>query len=381
MKALFITRHFLDQMLGGPNCSKAFVKALATIYDGMTLIYPEHENPKTQLPFLADCSDINLLPVHDRRSKMCKLVDMYMGHLHRFYRFVPEYLKEHSFDIIFIDHSFTASSGILEAALACGAKIVTIHHNVESQYIRDNQQSLLFRLPYNYYSLKAEKKAILHSDLNLVLTEEDRMSFVGVYPQKKASFHVAGVFEYEDASVGTISNVESNTFVISGSLCAKQTEMALVTFFDDYMDLLNEVCPDAQLIVAGRNPSKIILDKSKRFNNVKIVPNPENLVDEVVKGCYYLCPIYTGGGLKLRCMDALRVGLPVLAHKNAIRGYESIVQDGYMYSYSTKEEFVNSLHHLLSLHNCHANVAKSFVSHFSFEAGCNRLRNILFSYM
>ena len=31
MKTLFITRHYLDEMLGGPNCSKAFVRAVASV--------------------------------------------------------------------------------------------------------------------------------------------------------------------------------------------------------------------------------------------------------------------------------------------------------------------------------------------------------------
>ena len=40
IKTLFITRHYLDEMLGGPNCSKAFVRAVASIYPDTTLIYP-----------------------------------------------------------------------------------------------------------------------------------------------------------------------------------------------------------------------------------------------------------------------------------------------------------------------------------------------------
>lgn len=381
MNVLFITRHYLDQMLGGPNCSKAFAKALATIYPGMTLMYPEHDDKKTAFGFLDGCPEVNFMPVYDSRSKIGKCADMYRGRLHRFADAVPSLLQNRRFDIIFIDHSVTASSGVLDAALRSGARIVTLHHNVESQYIRDNQQSLLFRLPYNHYSLKAEREAVLHSRLNLVLTEDDRRVFANMFPQNKESLHTVGVFEYEDTAGCRISNADGCTFVISGSLCAKQTETPVVDFLDNYTDILNAVCPEARLVIAGRNPSERIQQSARRFSNVDIIPNPEDLVDVVAKGNYYICPIYTGGGLKLRCMDALRVGLPVLAHKNAIRGYEAILGDGYMFAYSGKQDFADSLQKLLALKCSHADVAGCFQSHFSFSAGRDRLQKILSEYL
>lgn len=377
MESLFITRHYLDQMLGGPNCSKAFVKAAASLYPSMGLVYPEHEDHDTALDFLDECPRITMLAVNDGRPKWRKCADMYRGYLHRFAYEIPKLLRGRHFDVVFIDHSVTASSGILESALESGAKVVTFHHNVESQYIRDNQQNLLFRYPYNHYALKAEREAVMKSTLNLVLTEDDRRTFIRMYPERAETFHTIGVFEYDISSEQRLSQAEDHTFVISGSLSAKQTETAMLDFLDGYMDIVNEVCPDAQLVITGRNPSKRIYQSASRYGNVRIVPNPEDLVGEVVKGCYYLCPIFTGGGLKLRCMDALRVGLPVLAHRNAMRGYESIQQDGYMYPYSSKEEFAEGLRRLLQLHHCHAGVAQSFRSHFSFEAGKERLKRIL----
>lgn len=377
MKTLFITRHYLDQMLGGPNCSKAFVKAVASLYPDLTLVYPEHEDHRTPLECLDEYPEVTRLGVNDTRSKLHKCIDMYRGRLHRFSYGVPELLRKGHFDVVFIDHSFTASSGILDSALQSGAKVITFHHNVESQYIRDNQQSLLFRYPYNHYALKAEREAVLKSTLNLTLTDDDRQTFIGMYPERAKTFHTIGVFEYDTSSEKRLSQAEDHTFVISGSLSAQQTETAMLDFLDRYMDILNEVCPDAQLIITGRNPSERIYQSASRYGNVRIVPNPEDLVGEVVKGNYYLCPIFTGGGLKLRCMDALRVGLPTLAHRNALRGYESIQQDGYMFAYSTREDFAESLRRLLQLHHCHADVAHSFGSHFSFDAGRDRLKEIL----
>ena len=84
MKTLFITRHYLDEMLGGPNCSTAFVRAVASICPDTTLIYPEHNDRKSNLYFLKEYDGLKLLPVYDKRSKWQKCLDMYRGRLHRF---------------------------------------------------------------------------------------------------------------------------------------------------------------------------------------------------------------------------------------------------------------------------------------------------------
>lgn len=381
MKALFITRHYLDQMLGGPNCSKAFVRAVANIYPGATLIYPEHNDHQTKLDFLKGCPMMKLVPVYDRRSKMRKLVDMYRGCLHRFGRFVTEYLADHTFDVIFIDHSFTASSGVLRTALRSGAKIVTIHHNVEKQYIRDNQQNILFRYPYNYYSLRAERKAIRFSDLNLTLTEADADTFRRMFTSCTSPIETIGVFEYASEKDERISDNENPDFVISGSLNALQTESAIIAFLNTYMPVLNKECPDAHLLITGRNPSQRIKDSAGKYKNIRIVENPSDLTAEVMKGNYYICPLHTGGGLKLRCMDALRVGLPVIAHAVSTRGYEGIIDAGYMFSYDTPKSFAEGIHEMLRLHRCHPLVRDSFRANFSYESGEMRLRKILNKYV
>lgn len=378
MKALIITRHYLDQNLGGPNCSKAFIRAISSIYDDCTLIYPEHNVPATSLSFITNKS-LKINPCYDYRSRIKKCFDMYRGRIHRFGTFVETFLDSNKFDVIFIDHSFTASSGVLHAAITSGSKVVSIHHNVESEYIKDNQQSLLFRFPYNHFSLEAERNAIQKSDLNLTLTQSDMELFLQKYKARKESFAVAGVFEYGTTEVNRHDNCQykENVFVISGALNAQQTEMSVIDFIEKYVPVLNTVCQKNKLIITGRNPSEAILAAAKRNNNISIVPNPNDILSVIGGAKYYICPLYTGGGLKLRIMDGLRLGLPVLAHHVSCRGYEAMIQDGVMFSYSDKETFVSGIKKLLSLNINRKQVCDIYNSYFSYNNGEERLKSIL----
>ena len=375
MKVLIITRHYLDQHLGGPNCSKAFIKAITNIYDDCTLIYPEHHDKHTELSHIV-YEKTHLIPCFDKRNKIIKCLDMYRGKIHRFGKTAKELLKNNHFDIVFIDHSFTAASGVIEAAIKSEASIITLHHNVESLYIKDNEQNLLFRYPYNYFSLRAEKKSILNSCLNLTLTKYDKDYFAKEYNNKRDTLEVLGMFEYNNQDKQQITSKNNLTFIISGSLSAAQTETAILTFLNDYTDCLNDICPNYKLIITGRNPSKTLLSTCKMINQIEIVPNPEDLLSIIDKGCFYLCPIYTGSGLKLRIMDALRIGLPVVAHDVSVRGYEDIANSGFMFGYSDKQTFKQAIKRVLSI-NDNKKVAECYYSYFSFNAGKERLNKLL----
>lgn len=379
MKALIITRHYLDQNLGGPNCSKAFVKAISSIYEDCTLIYPEHNDYVTDMSFITN-KTLKLKPCYDNRSKIRKCFDMYRGHIHRFGKFVKIFLRRNIFDVIFIDHSFTASSGVLNAAVKSGSKIVTLHHNVESKYIKDNEQSILFRLPYNYFSLKAECDAIQMSDLNLTLTLSDKEFLSNNYKNKRGSFSVVGIFEYITTKTQEKTTTKDDVFVISGAMNAMQTITAVTDFIEHYVPLLNNLCPNNKLIITGRNPSESIHAAAKPFSNISIVPNPEDIMSVIKKGSYYICPLYTGSGLKLRIMDGLRLGLPVLAHDVSCRGYETIMENGCMFSYTDAESFVTGLKRILATKISQEKVQECFSSYFSYEAGEKRLKEILSTY-
>lgn len=375
MKVLIITKHYLDQSLGGPNCSKAFVKALTSIYNDCVLIYPEHNDHTTSMPFI-NADNVKIVPCYDKRSKLKKGIDTYFGRIHRFGEFVRDFLRKNTFDIIFIDHSFTASSGVIKTIMKTNCKIVTLHHNVESNYIKDNKQSILFRYPYNYFSLRAEHNAIINSNLNLTLTEADKACFSKKYIKQKNTFEVMGIFEYADRDTNVTCTPDTQNFVISGSLSARQTETALIAFITDYIPVLNNLCPHCKVIITGRNPSKTLINACNRFDNIILVPNPDNLLKEIAKGSYYICPLFTGSGIKLRIMDALYLGLPVIAHDISVKGYENIVNNNFMFGYNNIESFRHAVKQVLPIKE-YTEIRECFLSTFSFMAGRNRLLSIL----
>lgn len=374
-KTLIITRHYLDENNGGSNGSKAYIRALSELYPDCTLIYPEHLD-KTSEMFIP--SHVKAIPCYDNRGRIQKGIDVYRGILHRMPKFVVNHLQNNIYDIVVIDHSIIAN-GIIEVVMKSGCKVVTIHHNNESEYIRDNKPGILYRWPFIHYSKKAERDALLKSDLNLTVTEKDARSFRAWFNDRDIHCHNMGTFQYQNMPSAIIDDGlrPCRVFAITGSLNFTQSQIPVIEFVEKYFPLLLREIPQAKLIIAGRNPSKSIKEVCNKYSQITLIPDPDDISSVISQADIYVCPLNTGSGVKLRVMDGLRLGIPILGHTISLNGYETIKKDGFFFDYYNEISFMNALKAISSLNYNKQKVYDSFLAYFSFEAGKKRLETIL----
>lgn len=371
-RLLYITHHQLDQNNGGANASKGFLHCFAAFFDEGTVIC--HDMPEAS-PYIPE--NFKSCPMRDKRSKIRKLFDMYRGRISGHYYFVKEHLKTHRYDVVVIDHTFTGA-GLPEYIKATGAKLITIHHNVERDYLRDNskEKPLLYRWPFLHYCKKAEKDCLRHSDANLTVTKHDAFVFRSWYHSIRV--YPWGIYEYSPLEEPQWAPKKDNqTFIITGSLYFRQSTLPIMDFVRRYWPLVLQACPEAHLIIAGRNPSEELQKLCNEAEKVVVIPNPESMADVVGKANYYICPIYAGSGLKLRIFDGLKQGLPVLCHDVAANGYESVAEKGCLFTYHDAQSFAESLRRMLSTKVTPAEVFQSYKACFSLQAGQERLAEIL----
>nr|WP_315147221.1 glycosyltransferase [uncultured Flavobacterium sp.] len=389
MKILIVTHHFLDGNGGGVFASRAFINAFAAIAKQTLLVYPE--NGKNIEPFIS--KSILRKGVWNNKSKLAKLIDIYRGKLNRFHKDFFLIVDDFKPEIVVFDNS-KSSAGYIEKLKTRGIKVITIHHNYEIEYSKGNPISILYRIPFMYYLKNAEKKAVRMSDLNLTLTDQDIDLLKFNYSKnKEIAIENLGCFEFQGKNqeysnktfaLGGRKN-EAINFIITGSLDAAQTESGLLPFIKSYFSILLKYNSESKLIIAGQNPTKKIqeacLDKR---SNIKLIANPSNMQEVISAANVYLCPTSVGGGIKLRIMDGLKVGLPILTHKVSSRGYDEFKKAGYLFEYDNEFSFEKGLESIISLMENEKfdsdAIRKLYHSKFSFESGVERLRKILIKY-
>lgn len=375
MKILVVCYSKMKGFGGGVFAARATVNALAALYEDVTLLFPADREGEADKEVDSRVRQIGVL---DTASKPVKLLrSLARGTVHRFEKAFKELLSKESFDLV-VFHNSKASKKLIRPARESGAKVVVVHDNYEYEYTKDNFPfwQLSYLLPI---TVKGEKEAVRGSDLNLVLSAQDRDLLRNRYDaERKARFEVLGVFEYKDRPLPEQPEpMEDDVFVITGNLGVRQTLDSLFPWLDTYWPLLRGRVPGSRLLVAGKNPTPEL--KARLLaEGAELIDTPSDMGEVLRRARYYVCPTCKGGGVKLRVMDGLRYGLPCLVHEVSARGYEPF-RGRNLFAYDGPESFRDALDRMLRVSVDRTLALETYTAHFSFYSGVSRMKKYLSS--
>lgn len=321
------------------------------------------------------------------RSKRLTYQKIFQGRFHRYYDFFREYLKMHHtrYSMAIINGGFYAGD-MVKMFQSYGIRVIVIHHNYEPEYHMGNRTlPTIFGLT-SFFVKRNERNAYIYADLNAYLTKSDIELHQRHYGDSRRIYYL-GVFEPEkvecfpgELKIG--ASQSNKKIVITGSMNSVQTIRGIKDFQKHYFHIFRELLPDWGIIIAGRNPDRKIQKFASDYPDViKLIPNPENINDVISQGSIFLCPTNVGGGLKLRIMDGLRHGLPVLTHYVSARGYDTFLNFPFFKAYKDKNSFASGMEKLIKYINEESNyntkISKEYQSFFCFEAGCARIKRMI----
>lgn len=344
MNLLYILKHNPWGIGGGCYACRNYLELFTEIFKNANfdvLICEEYtKNMKA-----SDFPNCKFIPVPPR-NKFDQYLSPITHILHRHQRIATQMIKENHYEYCIFDHNSIAGS-LVDICKKRKVKTIVLNHNCELEYFRDNNSKLknMLLLPS---VRKNEKKAYLKCDYNIFLTEEDKKTFQQIYGPSKTHSTVGGCFLNKNETIEpniTPFNTENPKFVISGTIGNVQNLDGINYFLDKLYPTLPH---NIQIIIAGKNPPAVLIERIKHYPNIEIIPNPKDILS-IIKTCdIFLCPTRLGGGMKLRIMDGLRCCIPILTHTVSARGYSNFQKKGFLYSFNNEKEFTDAYHEILS---------------------------------
>lgn len=315
-------------------------------------------------------------------SACAQLFTMLRGHYHRLYAWIPSFLKEHGAEYSHCVINSSMYGDVIGFLNEYGIKVAVIHHNYEVRYQMDNKLPSTYGGRCAWMVRRNEDLSVNKADLNMYLTQGDMRTISEAYDKGAKRKHVVvGMYEPEcaDALPATNEKLNADSFVICGSLSGLQTENAIRDVFDCYFDIMkNVVGKGLKIVITGRNPGEYVKEQATR-DEVNVIPNPDNIYDVIVKSGIFLCPVNSGSGIKLRVMDGLRLGMPVLVHEISAAGYENFRDEPWFQVYSDADSFRKGLLAIRKLlcekDDLRPLIVERYKREFSFENGDRRFMN------
>jgi len=261
---------------------------------------------------------------------------------------VRQLLAENSYDVIHLD---TISLHFLYDLLA-DHKVVLDHHNVESDMMmrRSKKESNIFKSIYflieAFKIRRLEKKFCSISDLNITCSILDRQRLLEVASTADI-VSIPNAIELCRLSTTYLERRNKSRLSFIGTMNWYPNIEAVEFILDNLALPLSQSNSNITIDIVGAHATKPIVKKSKIHNNVNLHGFVDDLSEIQSETIIFICPIKDGGGTKLKILEAMSMGIPVIADPVACEGI-AVEDRNNVYFASTAEEYLEGLDLLLS---------------------------------
>jgi polysaccharide biosynthesis protein PslH len=286
-------------------------------------------------------------------------------------------IDQNNINQLFIDGS---NLGLIAQTIKTRFPSITIYtffHNVEAKFFFDAfllNKSLrsLAVLTANYF---AERKAALHSDHIICLTEVDSMILKKIYGKSANSISAMALNDElpQDALLSVSApDISREKYVLFVGGLFYANEYGVRWFVQNVASKIK-----LKTYIVGRG-FEVLREELETNENVRVLGGVDDLFDCYFYADYVVAPIFNGSGMKTKVAEALMFGKRILATDAALVGYNGLPDNAY-HACNTKEEFIDALNHPNnpSDQNFDQNLRDIYQKKFSSTAAQLRLEKIL----
>ena len=296
---------------------------IAEIHKYATKVHPI-EIEQTSLSRLRRITDLFRYPLgtSSRRIKGKKLADL------------RQEVKNFSPDLIFLDglHG-SAIAKILSRDL--NIPIVTRSHNIEHLYakklfdaaigVKDKVKKYLSMLHLE----RSEKEILAKSALFYDISADDLQFWQNLNFTNGRL--LPPIIEFSDRSTAvereTLAKISgAYDLVFLGNLNTENNVAGVIWFLTEVLPLIRERLPTVRVLIAGFKPVDRIVQICDRVEGVTLSINPGSASEIYQSGKVLINPILTGSGVKIKSIEMLQFGTPIVSTSEGVSGLPTSVK-------------------------------------------------------
>lgn len=334
---------------------------------------PEYENPYENIWEVYLDNRVKLLPaIFNLFSHIPYNISRFINN--DFKNKLTEILTANQYDVIIFESIFLHP--FLEIANKySSAKKIMRAHNVEFeiwQRLAINEKNPLFKFYKNYLSKKLKKYEILaisKYDQVITLTERDLNTYMLYSNLKSKMVLPAGIKNIEKTNIEIKKETKLKISFI-GSLDWMPNLEGLNWFIENCWHKNNLKNTNIELHIAGRNTPEWLFSLNEE--NIFIHGEVENSAKFLSSYSLMIVPLLSGGGMRLKILEAMSVGTVVISTELGFEGIEADDNVNILKA-NTPEEFIEKINFCLEHPQILPTIAKNAKELFSLNYEINSI--------
>ena len=209
------------------------------------------------------------------------------------------------------------------------------------------------RTAFTWFKLRTYLSQLLKSfQAVTVVSEQERELVSKCFPFVKNISVIPNCINWADYQDIHVER-RRNRLIFTGSFRYHTNYEAMLWFVDEVFPLILEQIPDAELVITGDH-ANLQLPSCK---NIILAGYMDNIKHLIASSAVVLAPLWSGGGTRLKILEAMALGRPVVATSKGAEGLEA--QSGeHLFIADDPIDFSNYVVRLLTHADLHRKVAQ-----------------------
>jgi len=226
--------------------------------------------------------------------------------------------------------------------------IVVCHDIISQMFERKKKNAkgikkVIFDIEYKRLK-KWEKQYLPLVDEVIVLSQKDAL-LLSDYNVKSVTVGFPQIPDSKDATDLQLS--PNPSIIFFGAMNRIENEDAVLWFLEKIYPLIRNELGDIDFTVVGAHPSSKLIAICNKYSNVKVTGFVEDPGVYFQEAWLAVAPLRLGAGIKVKVLESLAQGVPVVATKVGAEGIDASEDDG-LYVRDSEEEFARACINLLS---------------------------------
>lgn len=189
------------------------------------------------------------------------------------------------------------------------------------------------------------------ADRVVAVSEADKRALQRLVPELEVTVVPNGVdtdFYNDQSRIGHWDlDIGIWSLVFTGKMDFRPNVDAVLWFCQEVLPLVRGKMPDVHLYIVGQSPHRRVL-RLADDPAVTVTGYVDDVRPYIAGACVYVVPLRIGGGTRLKVLEAMSMGKPIVSTSLGCEGFEGLVPGRELSLADTPEEFAQRVIELLS---------------------------------